>query len=250
MINVLFVGNYSKYNIELLNQMAISNKNFRLCGIANSVDNMIDLINSVPIDVIIMNLKIEKYNEIVKGSILNISKYRETIILLTNYKNRLNSIGKNKYLYESIIKIKDVKEMAHIINTSILNKMRIKIINNKEDKYLRDKIKVELEKIGYNFEHFGTKYLEETICILYLLDDYYDENLERDIYPLVAKKYGKTAHNIKCNIRNATDIMYYDNPEEKIMKYLNYTVPYKPSSKKVILVILNKLRVYDNKSIK
>lgn len=81
----------------------------------------------------------------------------------------------------------------------------------------------------------------ETIYLLYISEDYYDDNLEKDIYPIVAEKYGKTAHNIKCNIINATNMMTLECEEEKIMNYLKFNAPYKPGPKTIIFEILNRI---------
>lgn len=114
--------------------------------------------------------------------------------------------------------------------------------HEQSEKYIKEKIVKELKILGYNIEYLGTKYLLETIYILSILKDYNDNNLEKDIYPIVAKKYGKTVHNIKCNIRNATEIMYYDNQEELIIEYLKDYKNSKIGTKIIILAILKKVK--------
>ena len=117
-----------------------------------------------------------------------------------------------------------------------------KYMNANEERIIKGKIKKEMKLLGYNMEHIGAKYLVETICIVYSLKKYTNINLLKDIYPIVAKKYGKTVNNIRCNIRNATDIMYFDNEEEVIKKYLENYKNCKFGSKIVIDAILEKIR--------
>ncbi len=92
-----------------------------------------------------------------------------------------------------------------------------------------------------NLKHYGSKYIAETIFILYTARDYCDENLEGKIYPVVAKKFEKTINNIKTNIKNATDIMYYECEEEVLRKYLGHCYFSKPKPKEVMLNVLKRI---------
>lgn len=61
-------------------------------------------------------------------------------------------------------------------------------------------------------------------------------------YTYLARKYNKTINNIKCTIINATNSMYFDNEEEKLMKYLKeYSLP-KQGPKQIILSILEHIK--------
>lgn len=65
--------------------------------------------------------------------------------------------------------------------------------------------------------------------------------LEKEIYPLIGKKYKKTVHNIKCNITNATKKMYRKNDKNKLLKYLNVQNESEIKLKKIILKVLRKI---------
>ncbi|MFG6319153.1 MAG: sporulation initiation factor Spo0A C-terminal domain-containing protein [Clostridia bacterium] len=93
-------------------------------------------------------------------------------------------------------------------------------------------------KIAYK----GVKYLIEAIYLLYHFEEYYDCNLEKDIYPLIAKKYCKKASNIKSNINYAVNTLYAECEEEKLLNYLNEYSVYKPSPKRIILSILDNIK--------
>lgn len=111
-----------------------------------------------------------------------------------------------------------------------------------KEETIRTKIKQELKKINYNFSYKGTTYLLETIYVLYNLDVNSDCNLEKDIYPIVAKRFNRSANNIKCNITNSTDKMCYDCDEKKLVRYLGDYKFSKPGPKRIIFAILNKIK--------
>lgn len=65
--------------------------------------------------------------------------------------------------------------------------------------------------------------------------------LERDIYPVLSKKYGESIHNIKCSINRATTSMYYECDVNKLKKYFYFRDDIKPSVKTIIDTIVNKI---------
>lgn len=112
---------------------------------------------------------------------------------------------------------------------------------NEQKNEVRNKIVKELKKLKYNFSYKGTKYLVDTICIIYNLKEYYDYNLEKNIYPLIAKINKTSVNNIKCNITNATDKMCYDCDEKFLMNYLGDYKFTKPGPKKIIIAVLRRI---------
>ena len=223
MINVMLMMKDSTYWKELINNLVLKNENLRVCYIANTLKEFNFAICNYKIDIIIADVKESIFNKILKNESLNKKKFFNSVILINNEIN--------------------INKITTLINILINSKQILKSVevDDSAEKRIKKRIKQELEYIGYNPLHFGTKYLIETIYILYTLEDYYDDNLERDIYPIVASKYGKTTHNIKCNIRNATDIMYYENDEKKIMQYLDKSNFQNPTTKEIITVVLNKI---------
>lgn len=106
---------------------------------------------------------------------------------------------------------------------------------------VRNKVIKELKFLKYNFSYKGTKYLVDAICIIYALKNYYDCNLEKDIYPIVAKKYKESVNNVKCNITNSTDKMCYDCDEAVLIRYLGDYKYVKPGPKKIVLAVLRRI---------
>lgn len=101
--------------------------------------------------------------------------------------------------------------------------------------------KKELENLKYNFSYLGTKYLCECIYECYNKNKIYDINLNKDIYPIISKKYHKTISSIKANIFQATSIMYYEIEEQILQEYFGYNVRSKPKTKDIITRVLQKL---------
>lgn len=114
--------------------------------------------------------------------------------------------------------------------------------NNKNvEKRIRNKIKVELKKMKFKHSYNGTNYLIETIYILYTLKMYYNFNLEKDIYPIIVKKYGTSSNNIKNNIENAIEKMFYDCDEKILEDYIDDYDFSKPKPKMIIRAVLKRI---------
>ncbi|MCR5187068.1 MAG: sporulation initiation factor Spo0A C-terminal domain-containing protein [Clostridia bacterium] len=100
----------------------------------------------------------------------------------------------------------------------------------------------ELLGIGYNIKYKGTQLLAEAICIAYESRNLaIVENLEKNIYVILAEKYNKSIECIKMNIANATNIMYSVCEEKKMKAYFHIVDDYKPTPKYVIVIILSKI---------
>lgn len=76
---------------------------------------------------------------------------------------------------------------------------------------------------------------------MYQKQKFFIDNLQRDIYPIVAKTYHKTINNIKCNINNATEAMYYKCEARFLKEYFSFYDDRKPTTKTVVYTVLNKI---------
>lgn len=122
----------------------------------------------------------------------------------------------------------------------------IEVINKNNDKTaekrIKNRIKVELRKIEFKFSYIGTNYLLDAIYILYNLKMYYNFNLEKDVYPIIANKYGTSSHNIKNNIVNSIDKMFYDCDENELEYYIDDYDFSKPKPKMIIRAVLKRIK--------
>lgn len=125
----------------------------------------------------------------------------------------------------------------------MINTMNKKLYIDNQNTEIVNKILIELKKLKYNFGYKGTKYLIDTVYILYYSEIMYECNLEKNIYPIIAEKYNLSIDNIKVNISNATDKMCYDCDEEFLKNYLEDYVFIKPTPKKVACAILKKIKM-------
>lgn len=122
--------------------------------------------------------------------------------------------------------------VATIFDASDKNKLKKIIIN---------KICDELRRLKYNFSYIGTKYFVEAIYILYVLQKKHNCNFEKEIYPLIEKKYENSANNIKCSIAYATDKMFYDCDEEFLKEYIGEFYYSKPGPKTIAFAIIKRI---------
>ncbi len=239
MINVLFLCNNMKYYKKLSNCLNMRNPDIRICGVSDNFKELFFLLSKQYVDKIIIDLDKCLDFSVLKDFLKNNNNYNKHIVFLLNNFYNYNNIIEN---YDYVIKTSEIIDVAEKINLLFIQEMVTNFNNNSSEMIIKGKIISELKFLLYNFSHLGTIYILESIYILYILKNYnYYNNLEKYIYPLVAKKYGKSSHNIKCNIRNATDIMLLENKQEKIKLYLETDNLSKCKSKRVIKIILKKI---------
>ncbi len=112
---------------------------------------------------------------------------------------------------------------------------------DKQEQILRNKIVKEIEYLNYKPYYKGTQYLIDTIYMMAMDTGKNMYNLSKEVYPVLAKKYNKTAHNIKCNINRANTCMYYECDVKILKKYFTLSMDSKPNTKTIIYAILNKV---------
>lgn len=103
--------------------------------------------------------------------------------------------------------------------------------------------------MNFDFGHIGTKYLLDSIYLLYSLQKYYKFSLESDVYPAIANKYGDNARAIKGAISYAIDRMIENCDEETLINYVdeeeyrNYECGIdKIGTKKIIRAVLKRIK--------
>lgn len=244
MLNMLVIEDNFYYFKSLINKIITDNKEIRLHSIATTGKEALEIIKDCnnDIDIILLDLKLPEYSglDILKYiEKNNLNKYYKSIIVISGEMDLLNKVIKNKFLYAYISKTKGLDYILSIIN---------ELGNVKEyDKFpLELKIKKKLLDLHYNFTYVGTTYILEAILILCNENCNEKIKLEKNVYPLIAKKYNTTVNNIKTNIINSTKEMYYDCHEEKLHKHLGIFYGEKPKPKTVIYTIAESLKDYEN----
>ena len=90
----------------------------------------------------------------------------------------------------------------------------------------------------------GYRYMKDAILML-CDDDYVCTSFTKNIYPVIAEKYGSTSQNIEKNIRSAVNKIYAVNSREDLEKTLGKSpiIYDKPSNAKFITFCAEKLRL-------
>lgn len=225
MINILFyIEDDIEYCKNIVNNLSKINNNIRICRILNHIEELSNIDNLCAIDVYIFFIS-NTTNKTLLNIIQNSFNFKSVIVISENILNFSNTN------IHYILKNKNITSDIRLLND---------IINRKKDvPSIKEKIENELSILGYDPIYIGTKYLLEAIYLLY---NYNPTTvvLEKDIYPIIAQRHKKTVHNIKNNIMNSTNYMYYNNDHKKIDSYLK--TPFKPSPKKVMSMVVYNLK--------
>lgn len=241
MLKLLIIDDNLYFTKKLINLLSKSENKLGLCTIStNGKEALKELENNI-FDIILLDLKIPQYNGIKILDILSkqyLNNYRNSVIVMSSYCEWFTKIMNNPCVYSLVNKIDGVN--------SILKEVKM-LVNIKEvgmsEKNLTNMIINEISKINYNFSYSGTKYLVESIMLIIENKNFENVNLKKDILPIIAKKNNKTTSNIKMNINNATEMMFYDCSQEKLNDYFGYKVMSKPKTKFVISTIVKKIYI-------
>lgn len=220
-MNVLIIEKDMKYCNKLIRVIG-NNFDLKFCMISSHYEEIENGLKEFDFNLIIIEYElIDEFKSILE-------KYSNIVMVIYSDK------GKNEFNNLYINKTDSPEE--------VLSKLMSLLNNNIINYSLKLEIKNELKYLGYNPKYCGTKYLFEVIYILLNNEQYnYNDNLEKDIYPIIAKKHGKSVNTIKCNIINATDMMVCECEENKLLEYLGYYDFSKPGPKKIIESIVLRL---------
>ncbi len=228
MVKILIVEKDVKFRQKIINELSRTNENIKFCGIATNLSEFYDSIKEYSFDILLINLEILKNIELVY-----LEKFNKSIIALCSKHSTINDVLDIPLVYDFVTKSN---------NIDILNKKINELLKYKDSNEIKNLISKELNYLGYNPSHKGYQYLLETIYILNNLDNYFDDNLSKDIYPMVAKKFKTTPLNVKYNIRNATEAMCYYCKQSKLQQYLGIDFEEKPKVKAIIFTIENNIQ--------
>jgi len=234
MINVLIADDNLEFSIKIINEIS-KNMDIRICKVCTNGNEVLKTLNDCQVDIVILDMIMpicDGWEVIKQLSDSQKEKYENSIIAISGNSWYLSKTINNPLVYDFILKGTQLEE--------IINRIK-KLVDVKNITYKRQEIMGELEKIGYDIGHKGTIYLIEAIFLIYSKGENIVDNLQKDIYPIIAKAYHKTINNIKCNINNATEAMYYKCDSTKLKEYFNFYDDTKPTTKTVIYTVLNNI---------
>ncbi len=240
MKNLLIIEDDLIQSYLLINSICRNISDIRLYNIVSTGKEAIKIITENKVDIIILKLNLVDMEGIeIINFIKNnkMTKYIGSIFVITNDIKLLSQVIDNEYVfgYGSLISsgefiIKQIKEMMS---------KKEKLINYKS---LENRIKTELEKLGFQFSYIGTRYMYECIYMCYYKQDIYKINLSKDIYPSISAKYFRTINSIKTSIFQVIDLAYRSIDKSILSEYLGYNVITRPSTKEILNSILEKIK--------
>ena len=232
MQNLLIIEDNLVQSHFLANSICKEIPNVRLYNIATTG---MEAINIIKLDLKLPDMTgIDIINFIYKNDII---KYNSSIIIFTGEMDLLAKVVRNKYIYNYCSKTNGIDFILTQVKNLINEKQTINYIDS-----IRNKIKIELENLKFDFSYIGTKYLSECIYECYLKSNAYNFNLNKHIYPIISKKYNKTINSIKASIFQSTSIMYYEIDKDILSDYFGYNIINKPKPKDIISTILQRIQ--------
>lgn len=238
MFNILIADDNINYAISLMNYINQTNKNIKVCNISKDGKETLETLNKKnSIDVALLDYKMPVYNaQQILEKIENKNKYNNSVILISGEIQSISSFKESNMIHSVIFKTCGFEYITKELNM-LINEKKEQIINKNYQRLITN----ELLYLGYNISHKGTQYLIKVINYIALNPNKELENLEKNVYPQIAKIYNSSVHNIKCRINSATTTMYYNCEIEKLKKYFNFYIDTKPRIKTIITTVLNKI---------
>lgn len=225
MLNIVIIDRNINYAVNIMNE--INNNYIKIIKILSDKKEAIKVLNSLDnIDIVLMEYNFKK--EIFR-KIKNKENYEKAFIIIAN--EEISNI-KDNMIYSIIYKnnFKEIDKIKELLNHKIMLQENLSI---------REKIIKELNYLGYNFSYKGTQYLIEVIE--HKANNPNQQNLEKNIYPIISQNYNNTIHNIKCDINRANNMMYYECDASKLQDYFSLNKDTKPKIKTVVNTIIDKI---------
>lgn len=217
MYKIIIYNNDLETIRTICNNLFFKYRNLKIMGVAITESEFFDMCEKIKPHIVFISQDL--LNNLKSNQILQ--KIEHKIILCKNKKNFRNS----KYILY-ITKEEKFNFIQKDFDTFLLNI---------DKKYLRKKIHKLLERFGFNFKLTGTNYLFESIIYSVIhKDEYLFENLEKNIYPYVAKKFNVSIGNVKWSIVRSINNMNSNMNSSKFHE--------KITCKSLITEIVNRIR--------
>ena len=224
-MNRVIIYSEDKEFLDELNANLINNENIAQLHYSNNIEGLMDELREFKfvIAIIDSNTNNEKiYNLLVEFPI-------ENIVYL--YKDEKPNMKHNDKI---IFKEKNTQNVEELVKYDVFSKEDSFLI-----KYIKSKILREVIQLKFEVTNVGVAYLTDSILLAKGNDLLY--NLEKDIYPLLAKKYNTTKDKIRWSVNNAVNIMYKNNSLAELKMYFGYAYDRSPTPKMIIYAIINKI---------
>lgn len=133
-------------------------------------------------------------------------------------------------------------------NIKLLEKRINKVITENDFYQTKERIVHDFAMLKFNFSRAGTTYLMESILYSYKhRTEFLHNNLEKMVYPAIAKKFHTTPEHVKWLIIKSINEMYdrnnFDNTLKEMSNYFYYNNKVKPTAKVIISIFIAKLEL-------
>lgn len=237
MTKILIIENDKRECKEIVNCIAQSNLDVKIYSIAYTGQEALNILRLQSVDLVILDCN---FMDITKENFFDIlykeqiEKYRNSIILISEFDRNTFSTQENFYIFNYLVKpIKSKNILESIIN----------YLHQRNSSDLKYKIYKELEKLHFKISYNGTQYLIETIYEICLRNCIWNVNLSKDIFPILSNKYKKSTNTIHSNIKKAISVMFYDCDENALKEYFNYYELEKPKLKELIFKVIDHINL-------
>ncbi len=209
MINSLIIENNLNFTKDIINYTITNEDGIIIRHVSTTYEDALKAIANNVFDLIFIDLDLnEKYDELYDDDALDfVDKLysfdtirNPNIVLISKNMSLIRNIKDRYSIYNPMLALDSRKSLEPQIQ---------KIASSFNSKKGNDKIKAliikELERYNLSFKYSGTKYILDSVLYIYesndlnLLDD-----LENNVYTVLAEKYRKKLGTIKTNVLKAT----------------------------------------------
>lgn len=206
MIKALIADDNLYFTKEIINTVLSKVPELKVIYLSTTGKETLEMLSKKKFDLVILDLKMSNLNGIdvldrLEG--LNLLK-NPKFLVVTGDMQLANEVRKNVNVCNVISKTNSMDFISdRIIDT-------INDINyEKRFSDIKANIMSEVFKMGYDIKLIGTRYLIESIIFIYESNNSdLVNNLEQNVYKIIAYKHKKTISNIKTNIVKSTKSIY------------------------------------------
>ena len=205
---------------NVCNNLFFKYRNLKIMGVAITEIEFFDMCNKIKPHIILTSQNLLSNPNINKF----LSKIENKIILCKN-KEKFRNSKHTLYISQQA----DYCSVQKDFDTFLLNVDEI---------HIHKKIHKLLERFGFDFKLTGTNYLFDAIIYSVIhKDEYLFENLEKNIYPYVAKKFNVSIGNVKWSI-----VRSINNMNSNFNNINSPKFPEKITCKSLITEVVNRIK--------
>ena len=209
MVKVLIADDNFHFIKGIINSIISKISEIKVDYVATNGKEVIDILSNKCFDLVFLDLQMPTLNGIEvlqKMQELHLVKIPKFLIV-TGDLQFVKELRENKNVCNVILKSEKEETISRKIKEVIDDiNYESQLVNAKS------KVVTEICDMGYNIKLVGTKYLIEAIMYIYESNNFnLVDNLEKNVYKIIAYRHKKTIINVKTNISKSTRTMYGTN---------------------------------------